>query len=226
MRVTLDAKDFEKQLTNIVEYSFGFLEGAQRAKPILLDNMGKGIIEALGVYIDAAANQNPDALHHVYEWYQEGVRASRLYEFTYSATREGLSFDGTFRQSKTMSQDATKPFYDKARIMEEGTPVTITPKRSSVLAFNSGGETVFTRKSVTNFAPGGEDVQGSFQKVVDEFISRYLTQSFLRASGLYNYIENPILYKQDFARGAKLGRSQGLKTGYTWIAKARIEFDA
>ena len=226
MRVTLDAKDFEKQLSNIVQYSFGFLEGAQRAKPLLLENMGKGIIEALGAYIDVAANQNPDALHHIYEWYQEGVKASRLYDFTYSVTKEGLSFDGTFRQSKTMSQDATKPFYDKARIMEEGIPVTITPKRSSVLAFNSGGETVFTRKSVTNFAPGGEDVKGSFQKIVDEFISRYLTQSFLRASGLYNYIENPILYKQDFAIGAKLGRSQGLKTGYTWIAKARIEFDA
>jgi hypothetical protein len=226
MRVTLNAQDFEKQLSNIVQYSFGFLEGAQRAKPVLLENMGRGIIDALGTYIDVAARQNPDALHHVYEWYQEGIKESRLYDLDYSVTKEGLSFGGTFRQSKTMSQDATKPFYDKARIMEEGVPVTITPKKSSVLAFNVNGETVFTRKSVTNFAPGGEDVQGSFERVIDEFISRYLTQSFLRASGLYNYIENPILYKQDFAKGAKLGRSQGLKSGYTWISRARIELDA
>jgi hypothetical protein len=225
MKVTLDSKDFKEKLSNVVLYSMGFLEGAQRGKPIFLENLGKGIIDALGNYIDISARQNPDALHHIYEWYQEGAQASRLYDLDYIVSGSGLSFGGMYRQSQTMSKDSSKPFYDKARIMEEGIPVTIVPKASSVLAFEDNGKTVFTKKSITVFNPGGDEVQGSFQRVMDEFVKNYLKQSFLRASGLYNYIENPILYKQDFAKGAALGRSQGIKTGYRWIISARIATD-
>ena len=223
MRASLDTRDFEKKMKNIVQYSIGFLDGAKMGKPILLDNLGKGIVDALGKYIDISARQNPDALHHIYEWYQEGEISSRLYDFNYTVSGPGLSFSGTFRQSQTMSKDATKPFYDKARIMEEGIPVTIVPRRSSVLAFQENGETIFTRKPVTVFTPGGDEVVGSLQRTLDEFINNYLTQSFLRACGLYNYIENPILYKKDFARGAQFGRSQGVNTGYRWISSARID---
>jgi hypothetical protein len=225
MRASLDLTDFQRKMNNIVQYSIGFLDGAKMGKPIFLDNLGSGIIDALGTYIDISARQNPDALHHIYEWYQEGEPSSRLYDLSYTIIGSGLSFGGTFRQSQTMSKDATKPFYNKARIMEEGIPVTIVPKASSVLAFQDNGETVFTKRPVTIFNPGGDEVVGSFQKIIDEFIRNYLTQSFLRASGLYNYIEKPILYKQDFAKGAKFGRSQGVNTGYRWISNARTNRD-
>ena len=37
MRVTMNASSLEKQLTNIVKYSTGFLEGAQHGKKVFLN---------------------------------------------------------------------------------------------------------------------------------------------------------------------------------------------
>ena len=36
MRVSLEAKSFEKQLENIVQYSYGFLDGVKKGKKILV----------------------------------------------------------------------------------------------------------------------------------------------------------------------------------------------
>ena len=105
--------------------------------------------------------------------------------------------------------------------MEKGIPVTITPKKR-VLAFNVGGETVFTPNSVTVNNPGGNEVQGSFENTVDEFIRFYFKQSFLRASGIYDYISKPVLYKKELKAGARLGKSQGFQTGFKWIANVKI----
>lgn len=222
MKVTLDTRKLERQLDNIVGYSVGFLNGTQQGKKVFLDNLADGVIVAMGKYVDVMARMNPDALHHVYEWYQYGSPSARLFDLDYFVTGSGISINGTFRQSLTMSKDATKPFYDKAKIMEEGRPVTIAPKESSVLAFNSGGETVFTKSPVTIYSPGGEEVQGSFERVLNDFMLNYFKQSFLRASGLYRYLSNPIIYKQNFAQGARLGRSYGTRIGFKWIANASL----
>jgi hypothetical protein len=225
VRVSIQTNNFEKELLNIANYSLGFLEGAQKGKKVFLDNLGRGVIFALGQYIDVEARANKEALHHVYEWYQTGSPQARLFDITYTVSNLGLSLNSTFRQSRTIQQDATTPFYNKAKIMENGIPVVIRPKKNSVLRFYQGGETVFTSKPVTVRNPGGNQVEGSFERIFDEFMTRYFTQAFLRASGISDYISNPVIYKKNLPAGAKQGRPKGVSTGYKWITNAKIEVE-
>jgi hypothetical protein len=109
--------------------------------------------------------------------------------------------------------------------MENGIPVVIRPKKNSVLRFYQGGETVFTSKPVTVRNPGGNQVEGSFERIFDEFMTRYFTQAFLRASGISDYISNPVIYKKNLPAGAKQGRPKGVSTGYKWITNAKIEVE-
>ena len=222
MRVSVNTKTLEKQLLNITKYSLGFIDGVNKGKSKFLDNLGATVINVLKDYVDVSARSNPKALHHIYEWYQVGSPNARLYDFEYTVSNVGLSFKSNFKQSKSLSENASVPFYNKARIMEEGVPVTISPKKSNVLAFDVDGETIFTSKEVTVSNPGGNEVSGSFEKTVDEFFSVYFKQSFLRASGLYSYIKKPVLYKKNFAAGARVGKSLGVSTGFKWIANAQI----
>ena len=224
MRVSLTTNNLEKQIMNIAEYSLGFLEGAQKGKRIFLDNMGKGVIYTLGRYIDVEARANSAALHHVYEWYQTGSPNARLFDISYTVSNVGLSVNSTFKQSRTVSEDGTVPFYNKATIMENGIPVLIKPKRTA-LRFRAGGEEVFTRKPVNVRNPGGEEVEGSFERTFDEFMRNYFTQGFLRASGLMDYISDPKIYKKNFAAGAKGGRNTGVSTGFKWITNAKVEVE-
>jgi hypothetical protein len=224
MRVSLTTNNFEKQIMNIANYSIGFLEGVQKGKRIFLDNMGKGVIYTLGRYIDVEAKANSAALHHVYEWYQTGSPSARLFDINYTVSNVGLSINSTFKQSRTISEDGTVPFYNKATIMENGIPVLIKPKRTA-LRFRAGGEEVFTRRPVNVRNPGGEEVEGSFERTFDEFMRNYFTQGFLRASGLMDYISNPKIYKKNFAAGAKGGRSTGISTGFKWITNAKVEVE-
>ena len=225
MRVTTNLKQFESQMNNIVKYSIGFLDGVENGKTIFLKNLGLGTIQALAAYVDVSAKGNPRALHHVYEWYQTGSPSARLFDLDYTVSNLGLTINSTFKQSRTLREDSNEPFYNKASIMERGVPVTITPKKSSVLVFEEGGETIFTKNPITVRSPGGDEVRGSFEKTVDEFILRYFKQSFLRASGIYDYIKKPTLYKKNIKAGSKVGRSKGLDTGFKWIANAKISVE-
>ena len=225
MRVITNLKQFESQMNNIVKYSIGFLDGVENGKTIFLKNLGLGTIQALAAYVDVSAKGNPRALHHVYEWYQTGSPSARLFDLDYTVSNLGLSINSTFKQSRTLREDSNEPFYNKASIMERGVPVTITPKKSSVLVFEEGGKTIFTKNPITVRSPGGDEVRGSFEKTVDEFILRYFKQSFLRASGIYDYIKKPTLYKKNIKAGSKVGRSKGLDTGFKWIANAKISVE-
>lgn len=222
MRVSINTKSLEKQLLNVTNYSLGFLDGVHKGKSKFLDNLGASVINVLKDYVDISARSNPKALHHIYEWYQVGSPNARLYDFDYTVSNLGLSFKSNFKQSTTLSNNSSVPFYNKAKMMEEGSPIKISPKKSNVLAFEVDGEMVFTPKEVTVENPGGDQVAGSFEKVIDEFFTLYFKQSFLRASGLYSYIKKPVLYKKNFASGSRAGRSVGLSTGFKWIANAQI----
>jgi hypothetical protein len=222
MLVSFNAKSFQKTMNNILDYSYGFLDGAEKGKKLFLSNLGISVIQILKQYIDIEAKANPKALHHIYEWYQTGRASSRLFEIDYIVNKNGLTLTSYFKQSRTLSRDANVPFYDKARIMEDGIPVTIKPKKS-VLVFNESGQTIFTKKTIQVRDPGGDEVQGSFESVVDEFILKYFKQSFLKASGIYDYIKKPKIYKKNIKKGAKLGRSAGISTGFQWIINAKAE---
>ena len=222
MIVRTNTASFNKEMNNIVQYAFGFLDGVQKGKKVFLQNLGVGTIQAMAQYVDVSARGNPAALHHVYEWSQTGSPSARLFDINYTVSNLGLSINSTFRQSRTVRQDSHTPFYNKAKIMEEGIPVTIKPKRSSVLVFTEEGETVFTKSPIVVRNPGGDRVQGSFERTMDEFILRYFKQSFLRASGIYDYINKPTVFKKNIKAGSKVGKSKGIETGFKWIVNAKV----
>jgi len=222
MNIIMNTKHLEKIIGNAIDYSVGFLDGAQKGKSIFLKNLGHSLIGVLKDYVDVEARSNPQALHHIYEWYQVGSPKARLYDFTYTVSNVGLSFKSNFKQSKSLPSGSSVPFENKAKVMEDGIPVTISPRRSEVLAFEIDGQTVFTKKDIDIENPGGRQVQGSFEKVADEFFRVYFKQSFLKSSGLYSYIKKPVLYKKNFAAGSRVGRSVGVETGFKWIANAHI----
>jgi hypothetical protein len=216
---TFDSNKFQQDMKNIVKYSEGFIEGAKLGKRALLQNIGREVVEALKEFIDSNARLSPDTLHHVYEWYQTGSPESRLFEIQYVATGIGLSFNSTFRQSTSVKSGSKVPFYDKARIMEDGVPVTIRPILAKALAFEGKDGMVFTKGPIQVSKPGGASVQGSYSKVFDQFFNQYFTQSFLRSSGVLDHLDNPQMFKKHLNRGKQVGRSAGISVGYRWIAK-------
>jgi hypothetical protein len=221
MKTTFNTRQFKKDMNNIVDYSMGFLEGVQSGKKAMLDLLGRETIQLLKEYVDSNARVNPEALQHVYEWYQSGMADGRLFDVEYTVSNLGLSVRSTFRQSTTIKDGSRTPFYDKARIMENGIPVVIKPKFVEVLSFDINGEQIFTRTPVKVKNPGG-DVQGNYEQVFDSFFSRYFTQAFLRTSGIAQYLENPTVYKKNMSAGKRGGRAIGVSTGYRWIANAGV----
>lgn len=218
---TFNDSTFVKEMNNIVRYAEGYLEGVKAGSPVMLNKIGRTLREVFEEYVDASARVDPARLHHVYEWYQAGSPNARLFDIDYAVVGNGLSFNATFRQSKSFSDGSTVPFYNKAYIMENGIPVTIKPKRAGgVLAFEDNGEAVFTKSPISVNAPGGKEVQGSFSDVMQEFFGRYLTQSYLTASGFTRYIETPADFKKNMAKGKSGGKAVGRQIGYNWIVKA------
>jgi len=222
MILTMDMTLFNKKMKNLIEYSSGFLDGVQDGKKLFSNQLGKGIIEALGQYIDSMARQDQKSLHHVYEWAKVGQRSARLFDLNYFVTGKGLSISSTFSQSKSIKDGSSTPFYDKARVMENGIPVTIKPSTGGVLRFDDNGVEVFTKKPVLVQSPGGRDVKGAYANVFDNFMKYYFTQAFLSSTGLYDYIKNPQVYKTNISAGVKGGRGVGQATGYKWIISAKV----
>jgi hypothetical protein len=218
--VKLNSKKFTSEMNNIVDYSAGFLEGAQKGKTVFFKNIGLLTKELLEVFIDSNARSNPQMLHHVYEWYRTGSPDARLFDITYTVGTSGLYFYSSFKQSTSIKNGSKVPFYNKAKIIEDGIPVTIRPVNSEVLVFEDNGETVFTKNPIEVLNPGGTQAQKGFEKVLKLFFTRYFTQAFLRSSGIEQYLKNPIVYKNNLSKGKTMGKSAGISTGYSWITKA------
>lgn len=220
INVDLDTKSFINSLNNLAEYSIGFLNGVEAAAPVILDNLGKEIIEMLKDFIDTNARVDPQTLHHVYEWYQTGSPEARLFDIDYIVHgKSGLSFNYTLSQSSSFANNSNVPFYNKAQIMEKGTPVTIKPKNGGVLSFSDNGEQVFTKKSVVVSNPGGDGVEGGFEQTIKNFFNSYFTQAFLMTSGVMAHLNDPRAYKDHVLAGSKQGKSLGFKIGYEWATK-------
>lgn len=222
MKVIFNSNTFRKDMKNIIDYSIGYVEGIQGGKKAFLSTVGKETVELMKEYIDSNARVNPEMLHHVYEWYQTGSPNARLYDIQYVPSQIGLSFKSVFKQSTSIKNGSRVPFYDKARIMEEGIPVTIRPVKAQALAFEINGEEIFTKQPVEVDNPGGTAVVGGFEKVFDSFFNRFFTQAFLRISGIESYLKNPIAYKKNLKAGQKGGKVKGYETGYRWIANAGV----
>lgn len=220
MIARFDDKQFFREMNNIVEYSMGFIDGVRDGKKKFLDSIGASTIETLKNYIDTMARVDEQMLHHVYEWNKTGSPEARLFDINYVVKGNGLSISSSFRQSSSVKSGSKVPFYDKARIMESGIPVTIRPKMAQALSFESNGETVFTKSPVSVSDPGGQAVQGGFEKTFDRFFEVYFTQAFLYSSGIAEYLKNPVAFKANLQSGKTGGRAAGRRVGYNWIAKA------
>lgn len=223
--VQFDTTQFEKEMNGIVNYSVGFLQGAQQGKTEFLKNMGSTVSELLNSFVDSNARVDPAALHHVYEWDKTGSPNARLFDINYIITGAGLSINSTFRQSTSVKNGSKTPFYDKANIMENGIPVVIKPKNSQVLTFMDGDEEVFTRNPISIDNPGGDKVVGEYERVFRSFFDNYFTQAFLNSSGISKHFENPQIFNTNLRSAKSGGKALGVKTGYRWVSKAGIEID-
>jgi hypothetical protein len=221
--VEFDITNITNKLNNIAKYSIGFLEGVEAGKEKFLDNLGQTVLESLKNFIDSNARVNPEILHHVYEWYETGSPQARLFDLEYTVNNNSLiSFSYTFSQSNSYAKGSVVPFYNKAAIMEKGSPITIKPKQNGVLSFNDNGEQVFTKKPILVQNPGGQATEQGFENTLKDFFDNYFTQSFLISSGIAEHFKDIRTYKQNFASGSKQGKPLGFKVGYEWVSKGGI----
>jgi hypothetical protein len=220
MSISFDDRIFFKELSNITKYSEGFLQGIESGKQKFSTSIAKNSVEIFKEFVDQNARVDEQMYHHIYEWYQSGVPAARLFDINYTVSDGGISFDGTFSQSRSVSNGSKTPFYNKAEIMEKGIPVTISPVNASVLSFNVDGEQVFTSGSVTVSNPGGTHVMGSFERIFDIFFKQHFKQSVLDMTGITEYLKNARPYKDNLKAAKNGGRAKGVEVGYNWITKA------
>jgi hypothetical protein len=219
LSLVIDSRQFEKEMNNIMKYSTGFIEGVHRGKSALYMALAPKIAELASQFIDVNARMSPELLHHIYEWQKVGSPEARLFNIDYKITGIGITFTSSLKQSQSIKNGSNVPFYDKARIMEEGVGVTIKPKRASALRFEVDGQEVYTSREVRVDNPGGQ-TQGQFNNVLNNFFGVYFRQSFLNSSGLLQYFKSPQVYSKNIRAAKRGGRSLGLKTGYQWVANA------
>lgn len=214
--VKVDTKNFSKTMKNSIGYSMGFIEGIEINKFNFNKELAIFTKEALGKYIDSKARANPQILHHVYEPGMTGSENGRLYEFDAIPTRNEILFNGSFKPSTKMPLNGGDPFIDKANIMENSISITIMPKNSNILVFDYEGETIFTAKTIYIAHPGGDQVAGSFGKIVDDFFENYFINTML--TPLLAKLNNPIEFINNFPAAAKSGgKSMGIKVGKNYL---------
>jgi hypothetical protein len=108
------------------------------------------------------------AYHHLYEWGAAGDGSARLFRLISRNAGTGtfeISYE--FLPSKSPVPNSGHIFTEKARVMEEGKQITITPKDGGMLAFEVDGEQIFTINPVIVPHPGGEAVKNSLR---DDFM--------------------------------------------------------
>lgn len=219
IQVSFDDKIFMREMSNILDYATGFVNGAQQAKPVMMKNLGYKIKEILYAYIDTMARVEPARLHHVYEWYKVGSPEARLYHLDCTVSGMGLTISHTFSQSKSIRAGSNVPFYNKASIMEAGTPVIIKPTNAQALAFEQDGKTIFTKQPVKVSDPGGPAVEGAFAETLKTFFDSYLSQVMLDVTGIRRQLEDMSEFNNGFYRAKTGGYSLGIETGFKWISK-------
>jgi hypothetical protein len=219
LSVVIDSKQFQKELNSIMKYSTGFIEGIHKGKSALYMALAPKIAEMASQFVDVNARMSPELLHHIYEWQKVGSPEARLFDIDYKITGIGITFTSSLKQSQSIKNGSNAPFYDKARIMEEGVAVTIRPKKANALRFEVDGQEVYTSREVSVDNPGGQ-TKGQFENVLNNFFGVYFRQSFLNSSGLLQYFKSPQVYSKNLRSAKRGGRSLGLKTGYEWVANA------
>ena len=166
-------------------------------KSTFKDVIYQQIEKDFGEYIDTKARMNPKSLHHVYEWNRLGNPTSRLFKIK-RKNLEGLSFNiqYDFLLSKTFVKGSSKRhiFKNKAKVMEAGIPVKISPKQAERLVFDINGYTVFMPKGKSVFVkkPGGVAVKNAFETAYNYFFKSNLVNLSIKKSGFQKIFNSSI----------------------------------
>lgn len=218
--IQFEQKKFAKDMSNIISYSQGFLDGVQLGKKKMNSNFAQEIKDSIKEYFDSMARVSPQSLHHVYEWNEVGNPSARLFEINCEITNNGISVQGELSQSSSIKSGSSVPFYNKAEVMERGIPVRIRPIKSDALTFKDGAEDVFVKGEVVVSNPGGNETTGSFSKTFDDFFGTYFSQVFILSSGVLQDLENPSDFAKNLNRGKNFGRDAGIVAGKAWAERA------
>jgi hypothetical protein len=221
IRARIKGDDVVKMLKNSIEYSSAFASELKKSQKILNQKLGSDSIEVFYDYLDGLARSHPGMLHHVYEWGQIGNPMGRLYDLSISVNNTSAVIDANFLESRIPSPTSNEPFYDKAKIMEEGETVVINQVEAKALFFEIDGEEFFRTGPIVIANPGGSQVRGSFVKAFNEFYGSYFTEVHLRSIRFYQYFSNPKAFEKYFSSATKGGaRSKGKKAALSWIMNA------
>lgn len=187
----------------------------------------KQIDKDFGEYIDSQARTKPKTLHHVYEWNEVGNKSSRLFKLK-NLSGDGLSFKINYNfelSKKSVPNNISKKKYvfaNKAKIMEAGTPVTITPRLAKRLVFEINGIVTFMPNgaSVVVKNPGGKPQRNAFTLSYSRFFSGRLVNESIKKSGFQQ------IFNQEIAKALKVP-AQIKKIQYSFSANAiRSQADA
>ena len=199
----------------------------QMVNPSVIEEIAKGIFTITGESFvssaDRYARANPKKMHHVYEWGKLGDPEGRLFTLKRSSVLNGTLVIGVnFLPSRLpvpVAPELLNPgptgkvvtsrsiFADKARVMEEGNPVTFTAKK--ILSFVGSNGLVFIRPGtqINILSPGGRQAKGSFS----EFLLTWYTENsyaVIENSGFYEKISNDV----SIALGSKNANIRTVKT--------------
>lgn len=221
MKVTYDTKDFLQKITGVIEYSQGFLDSAKENREVLSKGLAELSIDAFYEYLDGLARMHPGMLHHVYEWGMVGDPFSRLVELKTTVSQKRVTISSDFLESQSTSSTSNTPFYEKARIMEEGIPVVVNEVEAKALFFEIDGEEFFRVGPIFIANPGGSNTRGSFLKAFEDFYGKYFQEVFLQSIRFYSHFSNPKEYAKFIksASRSKNSYSVGRKAALSWIQR-------
>ena len=173
-----------------------FLEEVSRAAFVIL---GQRFMQAT----DRFSATNQKRMHHLYEWNRIGNPSARLFVLNKVSMLNGsISIQANFLQSKTpvpINPELLLPgrtgkivtkrniFRDKAKVMEEGRPVSYETR--SMLAFMGTSGLSFIRPgTLVNIRnPGGTYVKGALASFMSAWYAKN-SQVIMDSSGLYERI--------------------------------------
>ena len=215
----INAKKAMKMLNNLVSYSDGFIKETKAQESTVTKRLAKSSVSGFYEYLDQLARVNPGMLHHVYEWGRVGDANSRLFDLKVSLSKNNAVITSEFLTSETPSDTSNEPFYEKARIMEEGIPVVIQEVQAQALFFEIDGIEYFRTGPIVIENPGGSEVRGSFVAQFEEFYNNYLNDVYLRSIRFYQYFMDAREYERNFNTAMNSGNAGeiGRKTALSWI---------
>lgn len=140
---------------SVREYFRGFFDVMKNIETMGEIEVAERLMAEFYIYIDALATANPHRFHHVYEWYQVGDSAARLFELNVRPSGNGVTISYDFKQSVTPNSNG-QFFPNKAAVMESGQTVEFTTEKAVPIGDNEFRTGRFT------FKPGGDETTGSF----------------------------------------------------------------